>query len=602
MRGNGDGRSQSSGNGHATSGGRVLDLAHLRAEVERLRTLKAEGIPSLEWEFDLRQTAKRCGFGPRIFRQYVEGRGGSAPGSIEEINTLVDGVSDKPELIVETANLPAAADAVRDLFAAEGGYFEWGGPAKVVSSSDGGLPKIVPLTLDGVVNEVHQRRRPIKLTPGGQRVPCTLPERVPKLYLAKKGEWQLPRLAGITTAPLLRGDGDIRVTEGYDPETGLWCVNVPKLEVPARPTEDQARAALEETLRPAFRTFPFADSKRVWDPNLGLELVDLTKPPGLDESSFLCGLMTAACRPCLHLAPGLMLVAAQISGSGSGKGLLVRAIGLIAFGLQPSGFTPGKGEGELEKRLGADFLAGGPMVFISNVNDAVLRSETLEDAMTERPFKVRLFGTLKMAELDAAPFIVVNGNALTPSRDLVRRFPMFVGLDAKMESPALRRFPLPDGDFLADIQRRRRELQSAVMTIWRFGRQNADALKPGQALGSYSTWERWCRDPLLVLGCRDPVERVTELTSADPLRQNVVGIFIAWNKHHGGKAMVAKDLHEEVKKLIDPPDGVLQRITPRLAKLNRTRLAGFEFSADKDPRRPRDPTTYTLKNLDPESR
>jgi hypothetical protein len=49
------------------------------------------------------------------------------PASIEDGNKLVDGV--KPELIVETANLPAAADAVRDLFVRAGDVFEWAGPS-----------------------------------------------------------------------------------------------------------------------------------------------------------------------------------------------------------------------------------------------------------------------------------------------------------------------------------------------------------------------------------------------------------------------------------------------------------------------------------------
>ena len=53
-----------------------------------------------------------------------------------------------------------------------------------------------------------------------------------------------------------------------------------------------------------------------------LKLVDIDRDPGLDDSTSLCGLMTAVCRPRLHLAPGFMLVAAQLSGSGSGKGLL----------------------------------------------------------------------------------------------------------------------------------------------------------------------------------------------------------------------------------------------------------------------------------------
>jgi hypothetical protein len=246
------------------------------------------------------------------------------------------------------ANLPAAAAAVRDLFAASGGYFEWAGPAKVVDSRDGGLPEIVLLTVDNVVNEVHRWGRPIKFVDGRRQGAITFPDRAARQYLAMKGEWRLPRLAGITTAPLLRADGSIQTVEGYDPETRLYCANVLALEVPSHPTEDQARAALQ-TLRAAFETFPFADSPRRRDAKLGLDLVDLAAPPGRDESAFLAGLITAVCRPSLQLAPGFMLVAAQTSGSGSGKGLLARAIGLIAYDRPLAGFTPTKDKGELRQ-------------------------------------------------------------------------------------------------------------------------------------------------------------------------------------------------------------------------------------------------------------
>lgn len=176
-------------------------------------------------------------------------------------------------------------------------------------------------------------------------VGCTLPKR----------EWDLPRLAGITTAPILGDDGSIRAAKGFDREMRLYCANVPALEVPQRPTERQARTALH-LLRNAVRTFPFADAPRVWDSKLQLELVDLSQPPGLDESTFLAGLNTAVCRPCLPLAPGLMLVGPQRSGSGSGKGLLARAICLIAYGLRLAPFTPVKDRAELEKRISAELL------------------------------------------------------------------------------------------------------------------------------------------------------------------------------------------------------------------------------------------------------
>jgi hypothetical protein len=41
------------------------------------------------------------------------------------------------------------------------------------------------------------------------------------------------------------------------------------------------------------------------------------------------------------------------------------------------------------------------VLLLANVNNAVLSSSTLEHEMTERPFKVRLFCSLKNALLDA---------------------------------------------------------------------------------------------------------------------------------------------------------------------------------------------------------
>jgi hypothetical protein len=81
-------------------------------------------------------------------------------------------------------------------------------------------------------------------------------------------------------------------------------------------------------------------------------------------------------------------------------------------------------------------------------------------------------------------------DGLTPSEDLSRRFAMFLRLDARMENPALPKFPLADEDFLVDIERRRAELLSAALAIWRFGRLNAAKLQAGRPLGSYSIWER----------------------------------------------------------------------------------------------------------------
>jgi hypothetical protein len=160
------------------------------------------------------------------------------------------------------------------------------------------------------------------------------------MYLDMAGEWNLPPLAGISTAPLLASDGSVHDVVGYHPESGLWCCRVPTLYVPSRCSREDAEAALR-LLRDAFRTFPFAESPRRRDAILGVDVVDLDMPPGRDESAMLVGLLTAVCRPSLWLAPGLLIVAPQVSGAGSGKGMLARAICTIAFGVRPRAFTAG---------------------------------------------------------------------------------------------------------------------------------------------------------------------------------------------------------------------------------------------------------------------
>jgi hypothetical protein len=97
------------------------------------------------------------------------------------------------------------------------------------------------------------------------------------------------------------------------------CASVPDLQIPESPTRADAKAALR-LLRESFRTFPFADAARRTDPKLGVEVVNLDHAPGMDESAFLVGLLTAICRPGLWLAPGFLVRAPEISGAGTGKG------------------------------------------------------------------------------------------------------------------------------------------------------------------------------------------------------------------------------------------------------------------------------------------
>ena len=233
-------------------------------------------------------------------------------------------------------------------------------------------------------------------------------------------------------------------------------------------------------MRQSFRTFPFADASRCWDSSLGVEVVDLGMPPGRDESAFLLDLLTAVCRPSLPLAPGALFTAPEVSGAGSGKGLLVRAICMIAFGISPRAFTTGGDRHELEKRLAAELMEAHPAVFLDNANGLALRSDTLASVLTERPARVRVLGRSLMVPLNSTAFIAVTGNGLTVTEDLARRF-IPCELDARCEDPESR--PFTSG-FLKDIER------SARRTLGRGADDLAvGAPERGAAHARQTAWE-----------------------------------------------------------------------------------------------------------------
>jgi hypothetical protein len=485
-----------------------------------------------------------------------------------DVRDFVDrALAPKPDLIVHASNLPATAEALRDLFAASGKFFDRGLPVRIVEAADGGPPSAKSLTHHNVVIEAHRLCQPVTFEKG-ERKAITLPDRVAQMYLDMEGEWELPPLAGVSTAPLLSADGNVRVADGYDPETALWCSQVPVLTLPPRPTRTDAEAALRR-LREAFCTFPFGDALRRWNATQGVEVVDLLEPPGRDESGFLLAVMTAVCRPSLWVAPGVLFTAPAVSGAASGKGLLVRAISCIAFGIRPRAFTTGSERHELDKRLAAELIEAQPVLFLDNANGIALRSDTLASVMTERPARVRVLGETRMVLLNSAAFVAVTGNGLTVTEDLARRFILCV-LDAHCEDPELRPFA---AGFLEDIERRRSELLTAALTIWRWGRQNA--LTRGKPLGSFEKWAEWCRDPLVALGCRDPVERILELKAGDPRRQQIAELFRAWWEHHDAAPTKVNDLADAVKEIADPQGRGRQYLATFVSRLAGTHAAGF---------------------------
>ena len=86
------------------------------------------------------------------------------------------------------------------------------------------------------------------------------PKQIADTYLEREGNWHLPRLARIITAPTLRADGSILDQPGYDEATGLLFEpqGVDFLPVPTTPRMDDLLDAAR-TIEELLKTFPFVD-------------------------------------------------------------------------------------------------------------------------------------------------------------------------------------------------------------------------------------------------------------------------------------------------------------------------------------------------------
>jgi hypothetical protein len=531
------------------------------------RRRKAEGVEGVRRQHD------RPRNGPG------ETKGGDAAGRPPRDATPEperESTDNLPELIVKGSDPTATAKDLAALIAKRDDFLFNGHAPVRIADEAGCLPRALEVTTEMVRVLAHEICIPTKERKD-ERIPVPLSKDIAQLYLhGLEGSWGLKPFGGIVTAPMLSDEGGIRIASGYDARSALWCHNIPNITVPAKPTENDAKRALTR-LRQFFRTFPFADAARLCDPDLAVEIVDLTKPAGLDESSFLAALLTAVCRQSLDLAPGFLCDAPNFSGAGTGKGLLVKAICVVASGVRPSAFTSGHDAEEFDKRLTSALTEAHPAVFLDNFNSKNLTSDILASVLTESPAQVRPMGHTKNVPLHTRTFIGITGNSVQIAEDMARRL-LNTHLDAHMENPEQRKFA---PGFLDRVFLERANLLAAALTIWRWGRQTKP--KAGKPVGSYEVWAQWCRDPLLALGMRDPVDRIAEIKAADPKRRALVAIFEQWWAAHGDQLLKAQDLDHEVIKLIPNAitrDGVIsrQKVAGFLAMNLAARVGGYALT------------------------
>jgi putative DNA primase/helicase len=337
--------------------------------------------------------------------------------------------------------------------------------------------------------------------------PTDPPPRVAAMILDAGDELGFDVLRARAACPQLLPDGRIQ-GHGYHADTGL-LVDAPGdwPAPPERPTPEDARQALGR-LRELLRFYSWATPAA--------------------EAAALAALVTGCIRATLPSAP-LFAISAPLSGAGSGKSLLARAISSVSTGRSPTTITWPATPGEGAKRLDATHLAGDLMVTIDNISGA-LDDDALCTALTEPSRDIRELGSSRIARTPMVALHTATGNALTIRGDLTRRTIM-IELDPRTDTPDQRLIPQ---DLLGECRARRGEIVRDVHTILRAYRAAGCPDMGLRPMGEYREWTRRVRSPLVWLGLPDPAATQQALRADDPQREARVALFQAWHRAFGG--------------------------------------------------------------------
>lgn len=433
-----------------------------------------------------------------------------------------------------------------------------GNLARVVCDENG-LPKIEPFDrvrmrcrLAEVANFFTLRKGENGYEQVGTNPPLSLAENV----LAQIA-WDLPPLAGLARAPILRHDGSICIQPGYDPVSRLVYCPDPNLvltAVPQHPTTDEVQACVDILLN-VIRDFPFADDA--------------------SRANALAILFSLLMRPVITGHVPLAIVDAPMQGTG--KTLLVTALGTIAVGNVSSESIPSKdNEDEWRKKITSILLAASPFVLLDNIPDnTTIDSPALAAALTTTEWSDRLLGRNNAIRLPSRAVWVATGNNLRVAGDMPRRS-YSIRLDANSERPWER-----TGFTIKGLERfvrtNRGDLLSAALTVVRAWFTNGKPQTTVPTLGSFEEWAETVGSVLAFAGIPGFLANLeqTQVVQDDDTRQWTAFFDAWWDRFQADDVTT-----DDVVRLILPrkdffdSDSPLVESLPEVLLINRDRGEG----------------------------
>lgn len=291
-------------------------------------------------------------------------------------------------------------------------------------------------------------------------------------------------LAGITDIPILRADGSLFSSPGYDELSKLLYRPRLEFKIPAEPTEQDvldAKALLDEL----FCDVPFEQPS--------------------DKAAALSALFTLVARPAFTGPAPMHYFGAAVAGAA--KGLVAETIGYIAHGRWPSVTPlPSRNE-EMAKLLTAVAIAADPLLILDNVStDEPLHSPALDAALTATRWKSRILGESRVYDGPFSTIVFMTGNNVHVRGDTGRRV-VPVRIKITEAKPELRQnFLHPE--LKEWVEDKRADLLSAVLVLLKTSLRAG--VEPSSSFGSFGGWNKVVRVCIEHIWGADPLARQAE--------------------------------------------------------------------------------------------
>ncbi|MFI7302968.1 hypothetical protein ACIBM8_07130 [Micromonospora aurantiaca] len=335
-------------------------------------------------------------------------------------------------------------------------------------------------------------------------------------------------LRGIIGAPVLRRDGTLLQTPGYDRTTGLYLASKVALPpVPDKPTSEQVAEARTFLLGRFLRDFPWASAA--------------------DRANYVALLATPILRHFTRSLTPFALIDATMPSSG--KTILTAGPGML-YGQRVMNWA--YADEELRKSITAVFAEQVGVVIWDNLAEGtVIDSAVLAQLVTNGVWSDRQLGASRNIATVNDRLWMATGNNLQVGGDMASRT-VRVHLDPDMPRPELRDqtgFGIPHLDqWITAPANQLTVLWHLLVLVLDWTRQGAPKVT-GLSMRQFTPWAQALGGFLAHHGIDGFLTNAAEVREIDEDETRWRAFLTTWHERHAGRPLTAADLRRDGEPL-----------------------------------------------------